>query len=285
MLQWQIGDVKVTRVVEMYTDVPHDGPVPFILDATPGALRAMPWLYPDFVTPEGLMRLSIHALLVDAPGIRLVVDTCLGNDKPRHLLGGNALHTQFLDDITAAGFPRERVDAVVCTHLHVDHVGWNTMLVDGKWVPTFPNARYLVGRVEYEHWVSEGEGEMTEIMADSVAPIFDAGLAQMVELDHRISPELRLVPTTGHTPGHVSVMIESKGERAVITGDMMHHPCQIGRPHWSAEFDSDKAASAVTRKARVAEWADSSTLVIGTHFAAPTAGRIRRDGESYVFEA
>jgi len=285
MLQWQIGDVKVTRVVEMHTDVPHDGPVPFILDATPDALKSMPWLYPDFVTPEGLMRLSIHALLVDAPGIRLVVDTCLGNDKPRHLLGGNALHTQFLDDIAAAGFPRERVDAVVCTHLHVDHVGWNTILVDGKWVPTFPNARYLVGRVEYEHWVSEGEGEMTEIMADSVAPIFDAGLAQMVELDHRISPELCLVPTTGHTPGHVSVMIESKGERAVITGDMMHHPCQIGRPHWSAEFDSDKAASAATRKARVAEWADNSLLVIGTHFAAPTAGRIRRDGESYVFEA
>jgi len=283
MLQWQIGDVKVTRVVEMHTDAPHDGPVPFILDATPDALKAMPWLYPDFVTPEGLMRLSIHALLVEAPGIRLVVDTCMGNDKPRHLLGGNALHTQFLDDIAAAGFPRGRVDAVVCTHLHVDHVGWNTMLVDGKWVPTFPNARYLVGRVEYEHWVSEGEGEMTEIMADSVAPIFDAGLAEMVELDHRISPELRLVPTTGHTPGHVSVMIESKGQRAIITGDMMHHPCQIGRPHWSAEFDSDKTASAVTRKAKVAEWADSSILVIGTHFAAPTAGRIQRDGKNYRF--
>jgi glyoxylase-like metal-dependent hydrolase (beta-lactamase superfamily II) len=283
MLSWKIGDVTITRVVEMQTDAPHDGAVPFILDAAPDALKAMPWLYPDFVTPEGLMKLSIHALLVDAPGVKLVVDTCMGNDKPRHLLGGNALHTTFLDDLANAGFARETVDAVVCTHLHVDHVGWNTMLENGRWVPTFPNARYLVGRIEYEHWRSEAEGEMTEILADSVAPIFDAGLAQMVELDHRISPELSLVPTTGHTPGHVSVMIESKGERAIITGDMMHHPCQIGRPHWSAEFDSDKKASAVTRKAKVAEWADMPILVIGTHFAAPTAGYIKRDGDAYRF--
>jgi len=285
MLSWQIGDVKVTRVVEMHTDAPHDGPVPFILDATPDALRAMPWLYPDFVTPEGLMKISIHALLVDAPGIRLVVDTCMGNDKPRHLLGGNALHTQFLDDIAAAGFPRESVDAVVCTHLHVDHVGWNTMLVDGKWVPTFPNARYLVGRVEYEHWVSEGEGEMTEIMADSVAPIFDAGLAQMVELDHRITPEVRLLPTPGHTPGHVSVAIESKGQTAIITGDMMHHPCQVTRPDWIAEFDTDKDAAAQRRRTMIGEWADKPYLIIGTHFSAPTAGHIRKDGSGYRFDA
>ncbi len=281
MLTWQIGDVKVTRVVEMAVDAAVDGPIPFMLDATPAGLREMPWLYPHFVTPEGALKLSFHALLVDAPGLKLVVDTCMGNDKPRHELGGNALHTSFLDDIAKAGFPRESVNAVVCTHLHVDHVGWNTMLQDGKWVPTFPNARYLIGRKDYAHWIAFDEHQAPAIMADSVTPVFEAGLADMVEMDHRISPEVRLIPTTGHTPGHVSVLIESRSETAVITGDMIHHPCQIARPDWSVEQDSDKKASAATRRAALKDWADTPTLIIGTHFAAPTAGRIVRDGDGY----
>ena len=285
MLTWQIGDVTVTRVVEMEMSVRHNPKYSFLKDATPEALAEMPWLSPHFVTPEGALNISIHALLVDAPGIKLVVDTCIGNDKARALLRGQKLQTQFLAHIAEAGFPRERVDAVVCTHLHVDHVGWNTMLVDGKFVPTFPNARYLIGRAEYEHWTKEHDGESAEIMADSVAPIFAAGLAQTVEMDHRISPELRLVPTPGHTPGHVSVMIESKGETAVITGDMMHHPCQVSRPDWRSEFDEDKQAGAARRNTMIREWADKPILVIGTHFAAPTAGKITSDGEGYRFEA
>ncbi|HTK80203.1 MAG TPA: MBL fold metallo-hydrolase [Rhizomicrobium sp.] len=284
MLSWKIGDVTVTRVVEMELPVPYHAESTFLKQATPEALSSMPWLYPHFVTPDGVLVLSIHALLVDAPGLKLVVDTCVGNDKARSLLRGQSLQTNFLKDIAEAGFPRESVDAVVCTHLHVDHVGWNTMHQDGKWVPTFPNARYLIGKMEYEHWSAVEHEEQQEIMADSVKPVFDAGLAQTVEIDHRISPEIRLLPTTGHTPGHVSVLIESRGESAIITGDMMHHPCQIGHPEWSPEFDSDKEAAAVTRKAMVKDWADQPILVIGTHFAAPTAGHIRRDGASYRFE-
>jgi glyoxylase-like metal-dependent hydrolase (beta-lactamase superfamily II) len=284
MLSWKIGDVTVSRLVEMEIPVPYQEHS-FIDAATPDALRTMPWLYPNYVTPDGAMNLSIHALLIEARGLKLIVDTCMGNDKPRHLLRDQALHTPFLKHLSDAGFGREQVNAVVCTHLHVDHVGWNTMLEGDKWVPTFPKARYLIGRKEYEHWTKEGEGETVEIMADSVKPIFDAGLAQMVEMDHRISPELRLMPSTGHTPGHVCVVIESKGETAVITGDMMHHPCQIGHPEWSSEFDADKAAAGATRRALVKDWADTKTLVIGTHFAAPTAGRIRRDGANYRFEA
>lgn len=221
---------------------------------------------------------------MDAPGLKLVVDTCIGNDKPRAFLRGQSLQTSFLDHMRQAGFTRENVDAVVCTHLHVDHVGWNTMLEGGKFVPTFPNARYLIARQEYAHWRSEGDPEQQSILADSVKPVFDAGLAQEVELDHRISNEIRLIPTTGHTPGHVSVLIESKGESAVITGDMMHHPCQIAHPEWSPGFDSDKEASRATRKAMVKDWADQPILVIGTHFATPTAGHIKRDGASYRFE-
>ncbi len=282
-LSWQVGDVKITRVVESELPVVHK--YSFLQQATPEALKEMPWLYPHFVTPEGAMMLSIHALLVDAPGMKLVVDTCIGNDKPRALLRGQKLQTQFLQHITEAGFSREKVDAVVCTHLHVDHVGWNTMLQDGKWVPTFPNARYLIGRTEYDHWRDTQEGETVEIMSDSVEPIFDAGLAQTVEMDHRVSPEIRLIPTPGHTPGHVSVMIESKNHTAIITGDMMHHPCQVSRPDWVSEFDTDKNAGAARRNTMIREWADKPYLIIGTHFAAPTAGRIKRDGDGYRFEA
>jgi glyoxylase-like metal-dependent hydrolase (beta-lactamase superfamily II) len=281
-LSWQIGDVKVTRIVESELPVPYK--YTFLKEATPEALREMPWLYPHFVNETGAMVLSIHALLVEAPGLKLVVDTCIGNDKPRQLLRNQMLHTEFLKHIAEAGFPRERVDAVVCTHLHVDHVGWNTMKDGDKWMPTFPNARYLIGKTEYEHWQQAPEGETADIMNDSVNPIFDAGLAQTVEMDHRISPELRLIPTPGHTPGHVSVMIESKGEAAVITGDMIHHPCQLGRPDWLSMFDADQQAANTRRHTMFEQWADKPILVIGTHFAAPTAGRIKRDGAAWRFE-
>ena len=283
MLTWQIGDVKVTRVVEMELPVAYSEKHAFLKQATPAALSEMPWLYPHFVTAEGALMLSIHALLVDAPGLKLVVDTCVGNDKPRMLTRRQPLQTEFLKHMAEAGFPREGVDAVVCTHLHVDHVGWNTMRDGERWVPTFPNARYLIGKTEYEHWIKETEGETAAIMADSVSPIFEAGLAQTVEMDHRVSPEIRLLPTPGHTPGHVSVVIESKGETAIITGDMMHHPCQATHPEWISEFDNDKSAGAARRRTMLAEWADKPTLIIGTHFAAPTAGHIRRDGDGYRF--
>ena len=283
MLSWKIGQVKVTRVVEMALPVPA-GAEFFMPQATPEALRKSPWLYPNFVSEDEVMQMSIHALLVEAPGLRLVVDTCVGNDKPRGLLRGKALSTGFLKDLEDLGWTRDSVDAVVCTHLHVDHVGWNTMLVDGKWVPTFPNARYLIGRREYEHWRGENEGEAQAILGDSVQPIFDAGLADLVELDHRISPEIRLIPSTGHTPGHVCVRIESEGEAAVITGDMSHHPCQMAHPDWSPAFDGDPDAAAVTRARLFAEWADEPVLVIGTHYATPTAGRVRRDGAAFRFE-
>jgi glyoxylase-like metal-dependent hydrolase (beta-lactamase superfamily II) len=284
MLSWKIGDVTITRIVEMEIPIPYHPEHAFLKEATPDALSEMTWLYPHFVTPEGAMLLSVHALAVEAPGLKLVVDTCIGNDKARGMLRGQALQTQFLEHMTQIGFGRDQVNAVVCTHLHVDHVGWNTMLEDGKWVPTFPKARYLIGGEEYAHWKSVDKDETQEIMADSVQPIFDAGLAQKVEMTHRVSPEIRLMPTTGHTPGHVSVVIESQGETAIITGDMVHHPAQIGRPDWASPFDSDQDASRATRKAMFKDWADKPILIIGTHFVAPTAGRIRRDGASYRFE-
>jgi len=278
MLSWQVGRVKITRIVEM------DLPVPLIAmrQATAAELRKSAWLYPHFVGADGTLKLSIHALLVEAPGLKLVVDTCIGNDRPREITGGRPLATPFLQHLGEAGWSRDGVDAVVCTHLHVDHVGWNTMLENGNWVPTFPKARYLISRPEYDFWSAADDEEQRAMLGDSVKPVFDAGLVQLVDLDHVVSPEIRLTPSTGHTPGHVSVMIESEGELAVITGDMTHHPCQLAHPDWSLG-DNDPKAAALTRSRLFGEWADQAVLVIGTHFAAPTAGHVVRDGGAFRF--
>jgi len=284
MLKWTIGDVTITRIVELDMVTPYSEKRPFLREATPDALKATPWLYPHFVTPEGHLNVSIHALLVEAPGLKLVIDTCIGNDRPRGIIGKRPLATKFLETLESTGVKRTDVNAVVCTHLHVDHVGWNTMLEDGKWVPTFPNARYLIGRQEFEHWSNENDGEAPQILADSVQPIFDAGLADLVAMDHKLSNEIRLMPTPGHTPGHVSVVIESGGKTAIITGDLMHHPCQIAHPDWAPDFDSDKTAAIATRKQFLGDMADQPILVIGTHFAAPTAGHVRRDGAAFRFD-
>ena len=284
ILSWTIGDVTIRRVVELETPVPYSERYPFIIDAHPDKLGELPWLRPHFATPEGHLLSSVHALLVEAPGLRMVVDTCLGNDKPRRMTGKRPLQTDFLERFAAHGCDPEKVDAVLCTHLHVDHVGWNTRLSNGKWVPTFPNARYLVSHTEHAYWQTDDEEEQRAVMQDSIQPIMDAGLLQLIEPDAQLSREISLLPTPGHTPGHVSVHIESRGSRALITGDVMHHPCQIGRPSWSTPWDEDRAQAERTRGALLEKLADSKVLVIGTHFAAPTAGYIKRDGDSYRFQ-
>jgi glyoxylase-like metal-dependent hydrolase (beta-lactamase superfamily II) len=206
-----------------------------------------------------------------------------GNGKEnRSIPHWNNLQTRFLSDMAEAGYPRESIDTVLCTHLHVDHVGWNTMKVDGKWVPTFPQARYLMGRLEYQHWSTNTTREdMKFVLADSVTPVLEAGLADLVETDHRICDEISLTPTVGHTPGHVSVRISSRGEEALITGDFMHHPCQIARPEWATTADSDPEQGIRTRLSMFEQLAGTPTLVIGTHFSGATAGRIVRDGDVF----
>jgi glyoxylase-like metal-dependent hydrolase (beta-lactamase superfamily II) len=278
---WSLGSVRISSVKEIELPIPGAGLLP---EAMPERLAQHPWLAPRFVTPSGELRLLIQALVVESRGKRIVVDTCVGNDKDRTLPPLNHLSTSFLDDLAAAAFPRESIDTVVCTHLHVDHVGWNTMKVGGRWVPTFPNARYLVVRREWEHWSKEDDRTHGDILGDSVRPIFEAGLADLVEPDHAVTDEVALEPTPGHTPGHVSVRIRSRGAEAVITGDLMHHPVQCAHPEWGSNADSDSAAAAATRRAFLAAEAGRPVLVIGTHFAGPHAGRIVRDGAAYRFE-
>ncbi len=287
MKRWAVGDVTITRVEESVMDVPLDG---IFRNADPEMLARIDWLKEPFVTPDGHLRISFHALVIEAPGRRIVVDTCVGNDKQR--LARPFWHEAqfpFLERLAAAGIDRLSVDNVVCTHLHADHVGWNTMLVDGRWLPTFPNARYLIGRDEYKRFSHPIDAhspvhaqELAEaILADSVTPIFELGLVDLVETDHRICPEVRLSPTPGHTPGHVSVLIESRGEKAMITGDSIHHPCQAAYPEWGAFADADPARAEATRRDLLRQAERGDVLVIGTHWVEPTAGRLAPWGEGY----
>ena len=275
--RWDIGNVRISRIVEMEMV----GGSRFILpDATREACLAYPWMQPQFMDNEGNLIMSVHALVVDTGQQRIVVDTCIGNDKERSIPNWNRLQTAFLDDLANAGYPRGSIDAVLCTHLHVDHVGWNTMLVDGDWIPTFPNARYLISAEEWSYWDALGDDRIYgPVLADSVRPVVEAGLVDFVDMNHRLCDEVWLEPTPGHTPGHVSVHIASEGAHALITGDCIHHPCQMTRTDWCSSADYDQSQGRATREALLAKYVDADVLVIGTHFATPTAGHIRHRPE------
>ena len=254
MLQWKIGDVTITRVVELESL----GGSRFILpDATRDACLPYDWMQPHFMDDKGNLLMSVQALVVDTGERRILVDTCIGNDKERNVPAWANLQTQFLQDLASAGYPPETIDTVLCTHLHVDHVGWNTMLVDGQWVPTFPNARYLFAKTEWEHWdANEDETVYGPVLADSVRPVVEAGLVDLVDMDHQVCPEVCLEPTPGHTPGHVSVHIRSGGAQALITGDCIHHPVQMSRTDWCSSADVDQAQGQQTRESLLERYVD-----------------------------
>ena len=246
-----------------------------IEQASAANLGKIPWLAPHFVNGEGEAVLSIHALLIETRDRRILVDTCVGNDKNLPVIADWHQRTgPFLADLADAGYPRESVDTVLCTHLHVDHVGWNTIREGDRWVPTFPRARYLFARVEWEHWSHEKELGFAATLNESVRPLIDTDQADLVESDHKLTDEVWLEATPGHTPGHVAVRIASGGVRAMITGDLTHHPVQWAEPDWGMPADSDRAQAAATRRRLIDAHADGGLLVIGTHYAPPTAGEI-----------
>ncbi|HBV24838.1 MAG: MBL fold metallo-hydrolase [Acidimicrobiales bacterium] len=279
MATWNIGDVSITKVLEMEKHWPFSA----LLPGAEEVIDDLDWLRPDFVTDEGRMKLSIHALVIESDGQTIIVDTCCGNNKDRP--GAPAfdnLETDFLGELSRCGFSPTDVDVVLSTHLHVDHVGWNTQLIDGTWVPTFPNAEYLFVRPEFEHWAAEPQ-DYGPVFEDSVQPIIDAGLATVVEADHQITANISLELTAGHTPGHVSVVIESGNDMALITGDMTHHPVQFAHPEMASSADWRQDMSTATRFEAYKKWSDGR-LVIGTHFAGRTAGRLKPVGDVWSFE-
>ena len=280
-MHWRIGKVEITAVVELETV----GSTRFILPQIgPDEVRARPWMIPHFADAAGRLRMTVHSLVVETPSQRVVVDTGLGNDKKgRSVPVWNDRDGPFLEHMTAAGFPPDSIDCVLCTHLHVDHVGWNTRLVDGRWLPTFPNAKYLFGAIEYAHWKAHSDSpQHAAVFADSIQPIVDAGRAELVASDLQLTDEITLIPTPGHSPGHLSVLVQSGGQRALLTGDVAHTPLQMAHPGWSSKVDFDPVQSAATRHELFSRFADTDTLVVGGHFG---AGHIRRDSEAFRFVA
>ena len=280
-MQWKVGRVKITKIVELETV----GSTRFILPlASNEEIQKLPWLIPHFATEEGRLKMSIHSLVVETPKHRIVVDTGLGNDKQgRNVPTWNNRNEPFLEKLTLAGFPPDSIDTVLCTHLHVDHVGWNTRLAGGKWVPTFANARYLFGKTEFEHWRDHSvEPAHIAVFTDSVKPIWDAGKAELIASDASLTSEISVISTPGHSPGHMSIHIRSDGEEGLLTGDVAHHPCQMAHLDWSSTADSDPKQSVVARRELFSRFADTPTLVIGGHY---DAGHIKRDGEAFKFIA
>lgn len=281
--QWRFGDVEVLAILETDQAFSPDFMRTLIPDASRERVRSIDWLSPRWADESGDLRFWTQTFVVRSAGRVMLVDTCLGNDKERRNPAFHRLATPFLERLDLVGVRPDDVDIVVCTHLHFDHVGWNTRRDEGgRWVPTFPNARYLFSRREWEHWGSRpGHAYVVE---DSIRPLFEAGLVDLIDVGEvldgaglarfPITTGVSLVPTPGHSPGHCSVLIESRGERALITGDLIHHPCQVAHPEWGSPADTDGSMALATRQ-RVLKWArETAASLVGTHFAAPAAGRI-----------
>jgi glyoxylase-like metal-dependent hydrolase (beta-lactamase superfamily II) len=285
--QWRLGDVLVTKVVETEMQRSAAASLP---NTDEDRLQSLPWLNDGSAFHDGQIRFSFHTLVIECPTRTIVVDTCFGNDKSRPGMSYcDNLKLPFLERLALAGFRRESIDTVICTHFHPDHIGWNTMLVDGQWQPTFPRARYLFAGKELAHWSKQfGDSRAaprTDSMAaayfDSIRPIVNGGLVDLVGTRHRLCDQVVLLPTPGHTPGHVSVLIESRGEFALVTGDAIHHPCQLADLRWSSGFDFDAAQAARTRRAILETAVETHALVIGTHWAGASASYVARDGDAY----
>ena len=284
----QVGAVRIDAVIEnARVALPFSHILP---DLAPALLTAeREWLEPltaDLARGEAV--LAFHSYLVRTPKHTILVDTCIGNDKER---GGfeafHRLNTPYLANLHDCGVAPEAIDFVMCTHMHADHVGWNTRLRNGRWVATFPKAKYLFAREEFNHrrdHLSDPNSMTTIVYNDSVLPVVESGQAVIVDSDHDIDGTVTLEAAPGHTPGTVLIHLQSRGETAVLTGDIAHHPIQIMYPEQSSAFCEDRVRSATTRTSLVKRFADTATLLLPAHFPAPTAGYIRSRGARWRFD-
>jgi len=233
------------------------------------------------------MIFAFHSTVIKTPRATILVDTCSGNDKERpHKLRYHRKNWPYLANLAAAGFAPEDIDYVLCTHLHADHVGWNTRLLDGRWVPTFPNARYLFARAEWEHWrVAEWRAAYTTdpYCEDSLLPIMEGGQAELVATDYAFDDNVWIEPWPGHTPGHVCVVVGSPQASVVLSGDIMHTPLQCAEPQLNSCFCVDAEMARATRLRLIETFADKPVMIIPAHFPTPTAGWIRAQDGSFRF--
>jgi glyoxylase-like metal-dependent hydrolase (beta-lactamase superfamily II) len=279
-----IGNIELIQIVEIQIKAQLERLLP---KAIPGELKKIPWLTYPYIDEEYSINGIVQSFIINMGKRVILIDTCVGADKnrPAHPTWCN-MKNDFIGTLASVGINRDDVTDVLCTHMHVDHVGWNTILQDGAWVPTFPNARYYFAKEEFKYW-KEHYGEKSEyqsmtdgneVYADSILPIVHAGLATVVDDRADLGDGISLTPTPGHTLGHVSVVIETGADRLIVTGDCVHHPCQIARPEWAAIADHDKTLSTQTRRTLFCDAAENGTIIAGSHFSIPSLGRIVKDG-------
>ncbi|HEU5197295.1 MAG TPA: MBL fold metallo-hydrolase [Methylomirabilota bacterium] len=285
MQTMKLGEVTISRVIEIdRSSFPTASMLP---GSSPEVIAGHHrWLKPHFFDERtGDLASRIQTYVVKTQHHTILIDTGVGNDKARTLAPAWNMRTggTYLDDLAAVGVTPEQVDFVVCTHLHVDHVGWNTRWKDGRWVPTFPNAKYVIAGAEWEFWKYESDSgkEESGCIADSVVPVVEAGQALLVDSDFKIGEHLRFEPWVGHTPGHVCVRLTTSAGSAVFSGDLMHRTVQVAEPQWSSRFCYDPAQARDTRRAFVERHADSGTLVLAGHF--PHPGYIVKEAGGYRF--
>jgi len=276
----KIGSLAIETIFELdASKVIRD----IIDDATPENIKKIPWLIPRYANKEGELKAVNQSFLVNVAGKNVLIDTCVGNARPRPGFPewGN-LNTNYLENLKRVIDPA-KVDYVVCTHLHFDHIGWNTYMKDGKWCPLFPNAAYVFYKAELDYWLNKPPAEMEDDLSgieESVRPLINDNLVRLVNVDEYILPGLKLISTPGHTPHHVSVLIESEEASVLFAGDVFHHPCQIAHPEWMS-FDTDGETALASRKALLSRYADTDTYIIGAHFSEPVGGRIVSAPDGY----
>ena len=285
----QIGDVRVHNIIE-YSGPTHS--IEFLFPKLPAGLieRNLSWLAPHHWVPHmQKFVITIQLWVVHAGANVIVIDTGVGNSKKRPAPRTNMLNTLTLLWLEAAGAGPEQVTHVVHTHLHPDHVGWDAQLIDGKWVPTFPKARYLYPRSDYD-WFHEravagafNAGQTAAILEDSVAPIFAAGLAEFIDETKEVAGCLTVEPIPGHTPGQISLRLRSRGEEGIFCGDVMHSPLQIADPALNTAFCIIPDQATASRAAFLARAADRDALIMPCHFGYPYCGRVRRSGDGYAY--
>jgi len=283
-----IGSIRVDRVIE--EEGPDFPATKLLPEATPEALDPhRHWLEPRFLdTATQKWVLAMQTYVVRTPRHTILIDTCVGNHKARRFHASWNMRTDeaWLERLSAIGVHPEGVDFVMCTHMHADHVGWNTRLVDGRWVPTFPNARYVFSKEEWAYWEElnrKGAKYSDGCINDSVLPVVEAGRADIVASDHRIDDSVWLEPTPGHTPGHIAVRMRSGDRDAVMSGDVIHTPVQCVHPEWTSVGCFDKDMSRRTRRAFLERYCETGTLVMTAHFPSPSAGYVERDGNAFRF--
>lgn len=277
----KIGDVEVWRILELVG--PFRTPEELYPTAGPDVRAMIEAHVPHCICAHsGRLILPIQGFLLKTPSHTILVDSCVGNDKtvPTVQEWHKRGDARFVAALTAAGVGFDDIDYVLCTHLHTDHVGWNTRLQDGRWVPTFPKARYLMSKADEAFQRHRN----ADLYIESVLPVIEAGQAELFEHNHAIGDHVTLVPTPGHTPGHVAVRVSSGGREALITGDALHSAAQCWHPEWHFRYDADPEMAVASRRRLLETASETACIVLGSHFALPSVGRVSAEKDAFRWD-